>query len=100
MFRTRINYRVVFPRVMLGLTAFSILFGLIGSSRAPGAGNAESIARRVFDTKAVPKKVQAELPRIYMDTSYPAPKGNTLVVAGGGNLQEAINSARCGDVVK
>jgi hypothetical protein len=35
-----------------------------------------------------------------MDTSYPAPKGNTLVVAGGGNLQEAINSARCGDVVK
>ena len=58
-YRNRKNYRVVFLRVILGLTAFSILFGLIGYSRAPGADNAKSIAGRVFDAKAVPKKVQA-----------------------------------------
>jgi len=43
----------------------------------------------------------AELPRVYLNTSLadtPAP-GTTITVPAGGNLQDALNSANCGDTV-
>ena len=40
-----------------------------------------------------------ELPRIYLDTSYPAETGATLNVAAGGDLQAALNAANPGDTV-
>ena len=40
-----------------------------------------------------------ELPRVYLDTRYPAPTGRTLSVPAGGKLQPAIDSARAGDEI-
>lgn len=40
-----------------------------------------------------------ELPRVYLDTTYAPPVGNTINVAAGGNLQAAINSALPGDTI-
>ncbi len=44
----------------------------------------------------------AELPRVYMQTSLantPAP-GTTIQVSAGGNFQNALNSASCGDTIE
>src|ERR1044071_5424910 len=41
----------------------------------------------------------AELPRVYIDTTYVAPTGNTINVPSGGNLQSALNLARPGDTI-
>ena len=38
-------------------------------------------------------------PRVYLDTSYPAPSGRTIVVNAGGDLQAALNSAQPGDII-
>jgi len=40
-----------------------------------------------------------ELPRVYIDTTYAPPAGNTITVNAGGNLQNAINSAQPGDTI-
>lgn len=45
-------------------------------------------------TAAVP-----ELPRVYLDSSYPPATGRTLNVPAGGDLQFALDSAQPGDVV-
>ena len=41
-----------------------------------------------------------ELPRVYLNTTYQAPTGRVISVAAGGNLQNAINSAACGDEIQ
>ena len=41
----------------------------------------------------------AELPRVYLDTRYPALAGRTINVSAGGNLQAAINTALPGDEI-
>jgi len=44
----------------------------------------------------------AELPRVYLKTTLadtPAP-GSTITVAANGNLQDALNSANCGDTIE
>ncbi len=42
----------------------------------------------------------AELPRVFLNTTYNAPTGNIINVPAGGNLQTAINSASCGDEIQ
>ena len=49
-----------------------------------------------------PAQVQAalpELPRVFLDTTYTPPVGNTIAVNAGGNLQAAINNALPGDTI-
>ncbi len=40
-----------------------------------------------------------ESPRIYLDTTYSPPPGNTIVVNAGGNLQAALDNAVLGDTI-
>ena len=40
-----------------------------------------------------------ELPRVFMNTTYSAPVGNTITVNAGGNFQAALNSAALGDTI-
>src|SRR4029077_10408805 len=42
---------------------------------------------------------KAERLRSSVDTAYPAPAGRTLAVAGGGDLQEALDKAAPGDAI-
>ena len=46
------------------------------------------------------RRQRAELPRIYLDTTYLPLQGNTITVSAGDDLQDAINRAKCGDVVR
>jgi hypothetical protein len=39
------------------------------------------------------------LPQTFLDTTYVAPTGATIVVSAGGNVQTAINNAQPGDVI-
>src|SRR5262245_46396234 len=41
----------------------------------------------------------SEPPRVFLDTTYIPPTGQTINVAAGGDLQAAINQAQFGDVV-
>src|SRR5215510_7437059 len=41
-----------------------------------------------------------ELPRVFLDTSYRAPTGQTITVNAGGNLQNALNQAQPGDLIQ
>src|SRR5262245_49835059 len=40
-----------------------------------------------------------ELPRVFLNTDYVTPTGQTITVNAGGNLQSAINQAQPGDVI-
>ncbi len=40
-----------------------------------------------------------ESPRVFIDTTYSAPSGNTITVNAGGNLQAALNNAQLGDTI-
>jgi hypothetical protein len=89
-------------RIVCRATALSIAIGLSGSWCHSTRSGAKTTGLRApgFDTGSEAKKNAIELPRTYLDTTYVLPKGNTLIVPAGGNLQEAINRAKCGDVVK
>src|ERR1700683_5672681 len=97
-----VRWELSLKRIILRAAAFSVLIGLMGSWSHMYRIGAKTIVGRVagFDTGSPAKKNTVELPRVYIDTTLPAPKGDTLVVPAGGNLQEAINSAKCGDVVR
>ena len=43
--------------------------------------------------------IVAELPRVFLNTSYAPPTGAQIVVAVGGNLQTALSSAAAGDEI-
>src|SRR5437899_4402685 len=40
-----------------------------------------------------------ELPRVFLDTTLVPPTGKTIAVAGGGDVQAALNAAQPGDVI-
>src|SRR2546427_9910267 len=40
-----------------------------------------------------------ELPRVFLDTTLVPPTGKTIAVAGGGDVQAALNVAQPGDVI-
>jgi hypothetical protein len=41
-----------------------------------------------------------ELPRLYMDTTYVVPAGQTIAVPAGGDFQAALNAAQPGDTIR
>ena len=84
------------------LVAFWVLVGLTCSWHHLDRSGAEAIRSRAEnpDTRTGAKENSVELPRIYLDTNYVEPKGSTVNVSAGGNLQEAINRAKSSDVVK
>jgi hypothetical protein len=43
--------------------------------------------------------VEPALPRVYIDTTYVSPMGNTIAVSAGGNFQAALVAARPGEVI-
>jgi hypothetical protein len=88
--------------IVFRVTVFSIVVGLGVSWCHFYRSSANSTVPQVpgFDNGSGAKKNVAELPHTYLDTTYVAPKGKTIIVPAGGNLQEAINRAQCGDVVK
>ena len=45
-------------------------------------------------------KSSIELPRIFINTTFVPSNGNTLLVPAGGNLQMALDRAKCGDTVQ
>src|SRR5215831_9903523 len=59
------------------------------------AGNLSTSGDLTFTTTAG----APELPRVFLDTTYRAPTGNTIRVAAGQNVQAAINQAQPGDVI-
>jgi len=62
--------------------------------------SAGSVAQSVTVT-VVPQPSQGapELPRVFLDTAYRPPTGNTIRVAAGQSVQAAINQAQPGDVI-
>lgn len=42
---------------------------------------------------------EPELPRVFIDTTFPAMTGSTINVSSGGNLQSALNTAQPGDSI-
>jgi hypothetical protein len=42
---------------------------------------------------------EPEPPRVYLDTTYTAPKGRSIEVKAGGDLQAALNQAKPGDAI-
>src|SRR5450755_3306375 len=93
------NRIIVALKIVVALTALSILQGHIALSRAPGVHNIKSIAGPVTDPTAGLNRMQPELPRIYLDTTYLTAKGNIITVSRADMFQEALNRAKCGDVV-
>ncbi|HET9532613.1 MAG TPA: hypothetical protein VFQ92_19825, partial [Blastocatellia bacterium] len=63
----------------------------------------EEIISRVFPSLASTAQAQAwvepELPRIYLDTTYPAVSGPAITVRQGDNLQAAFNAAQPGSEI-
>src|SRR4051794_34872 len=66
------------------------------------------LSRELFDRSAfamlsgvaaAQAATDAELPRVYLDTTYPANAGAMINVARGGDLQAALNQAQPGDQV-
>jgi len=58
----------------------------------PGLPGAEADRRTAGSGKA-------ERPRAYLETTYSVPTGRTLAVPSGGDLQDALDRARPGDVI-
>jgi hypothetical protein len=88
--------------IAIRLVAVWVFVGLTWSWHHLYRSGAQEIGSRAEyrDTKTGAKKNSVELPRIYLDTTYVEPKGSTINVSVGDNLQEAINRAKCGDVVR
>jgi hypothetical protein len=64
----------------------------------PGFDGGFPAASRMTVSQAAPAATP-ELPRVYLDTTYVAPKGRTIHVAAGDDFQDALDRARPGDVI-
>ncbi|MEN3332501.1 MAG: hypothetical protein V7641_1866 [Blastocatellia bacterium] len=58
-----------------------------------------SAIRSLNSVVAAQASTEPELPRVYLNTTYPASSGSTINVAAGGNLQAALNQAQPGDQI-
>ena len=63
------------------------------------ANSVGSVTRNVTVTVASTTQGAPELPRVFLDTAYKPPTGNTIRVAAGQSVQAAINQAQPGDVI-
>ena len=59
-----------------------------------------SITAEVRDTETRSKQTGVELPRIFIDTTYVPPKGETILVAAADKFQAALDRVKCGDVLR
>jgi PKD repeat protein len=75
--------------------AFLFIIALLASRELP-AGIWASNSAGVVEAQVLN---EPELPRVLLDTTYPASAGTTINVPAGGNLQSALNSAQPGDVI-
>jgi hypothetical protein len=57
------------------------------------------IASMLYPAALLAAASQPEAPRLEVDTSYTAPRGQTLTVHQGGDFQAALNAARAGDTI-
>ncbi|HKP87841.1 MAG TPA: PKD domain-containing protein [Blastocatellia bacterium] len=79
----------------LTITLFLFIIALLAVRELPAGYS-------VINTPGVAEAQSAtepELPRVLLDTTYPASPGSTINVAAGGNLQAALNSALPGDTI-
>jgi uncharacterized protein (TIGR03437 family) len=58
----------------------------------------ESMAKRATPALGI-TGAEPELPRVYLNTNYAPPTGQTIAVPAGGDFQAAINQAQPGDVI-
>jgi hypothetical protein len=88
-------------RIVFRVAVFSVLVVLTGLWLQLYRASARAIVPRAagLDAGSSGTKSAAELPRMYLDTTYVAPKGNRITVSAGADFQEAINRAKCGDVL-
>ena len=70
-------------------------FSAAGGAGTVGVGATGSCAWTGASVFAAPP----ELPRVYLDTTYTPPTGQTIAVPAGGDLQAAINQAKPGDTI-
>ena len=84
------------------MIAFSLGLTVSAASRRLGTRDAKTIAAWVAggDAMTGSPKIRPELPRLYVDTAYLPPKGNTITVSSADNFQVAVNRAKCGDVLR
>ena len=87
-------------RIVFVLAVLSVLQCLIAPSGAPGTVKGEPVDRNVINSIADPKKIHTELPRAYLDTTYSPPKGDVKTIPSADGFQEAVNRAKCGDIVR
>src|ERR1700754_2698049 len=80
-------------RIAIGLTFFISAF--LGARELVDGSRLLSLNPIV----AAQASSEPELPRVYLDSTYPASPGATLNVAAGGNLQAALNQAQPGDQI-
>jgi hypothetical protein len=73
--------------------------GVVFASVLPLAGLAHLVVVEPALAQATNQPVPPAPPRVFLDTSYTAPSGRTIVVRAGGDLQAALNTAQPGDVV-
>jgi hypothetical protein len=63
------------------------------------AGNFSATSTSVSTTTLASEITLAELPRVYVDSTYSLPSGTTWTVNTGGDFQAALNSAALNDVI-
>jgi PKD repeat protein len=80
-------------RIVIG---FLVIFSALLITRELFDSNATAFLNSVAEAQAA---TEPELPRVYLDTTYPASSGTVINVAAGSNLQTALNQAQPGDQV-
>src|SRR5262249_14548087 len=78
----------------LSLMAMALIF-TNACAEAPGKSSDVYMASR----PATHAAGEPEPPRVYLDTSYTAPKGRSIEVKAGGDFQAALNQAKPGDAI-
>jgi hypothetical protein len=79
----------------LAATVIAVLSFANACAEAPGKASDLGSASRPATLAAD----EPEPPRVYLDTTYTPPKGGSIEVKTGGDLQAALNRAKPGDVI-
>ena len=79
----------------LSTSILAVLLSVIPVS----CGAATGVGYQDADSRTADQGREPALPTLYLQTDYVPPTGRTISVKGGGDLQEALNSARAGDLI-
>jgi len=75
-----------------------LLAGLVPvTGTVDGVSGSASLTITALIAPPPPTSTTVELPRTYLNYTFPAKTGQTIVVPAGGNLQTALNNAQRGD---